>query len=130
MLNYVYDNLDQKKENKLILPKINMTTSTTNTYWKNVKKFLQTINRNPDHFVNFLNKEIGNVSWLTSSKSDGIVIIGKIKKEKIISNIQFYIKNYVICRICKSHNTFISKNTSSRLNELNCNKCNSIYTLN
>ena len=79
MIDTIYDQLEDSTSNKLVLPNPVIEISTTNTYWKNIKKILQTINRPPDHFVDYMNKEIGNVNWLSSSKSDGLVIIGKYK---------------------------------------------------
>ena len=99
MLDNIYENLEQKQKKKLVLPKLEISTSTTNTYWKNVKKFLQTINRGPNHFIEYMNKEIGQTNWVSSSKSDGIVIIGKVNKNKIVTLIQNYTKEYVILKL-------------------------------
>ena len=130
MLDNVYFNLDSSSTNKskLILPKIELTNSTTNTYWK-PKKLLKTINRDPQHFSSFLNKEIGNITWKSSSISDGLVMIGRIKKNKIQDSVQRYIKTYVICNICKSYKTDLDKNKNTRLLELICTECKSVYTV-
>ena len=130
MLDNVYSNLDSSSSNKskLILPKIELSNSTTNTYWK-PKKLLKQINRDPKHFSSFLNMEIGNVTWKSSSISDGLVMIGRIKKDKIQDSVQRYIKTYVICNICKSYKTDLDKNKNTRLLELICKDCNSVYTV-
>lgn len=129
MLDNIYDNLECKNKNKLVLPKIDLNISSTNTYWKNIKKFLRTIKRGPDHFVMIMNKEVGETNWVSSSKSDGVVIIGKVKKEKIILTIQSYMKNYVICNTCNSINTKLEKNNVIRKYQLYCNDCNCNYTV-
>jgi len=130
MLDNVYCNLDSSScsKTKLILPKIELTSSTTNTYWK-PKKLLQLINRDPQHFVTFINNEIGNVTWKSSSISDGLVMIGRIKKNKIQDCVHRYIKQYVICNICKSSKTDLDKNKNTRLIELKCRDCKSVYTV-
>ena len=56
-----------------------------------------------------MDKELGSVNWLSSSKKDGIIIKGKVKKQKIQLLLQEYIKKYICCNICKSLNTKIIK---------------------
>ena len=114
MLNEIYDNLKHNAKNKLSLPKVELEITTTNTYWKNAKTFIRQLNRGPDHFVDRMNKEVGETNWKTAKKSDGLVIIGKIKKDKIISFTKGYIKKYVMCQVCKSNNTILEKHTSIR----------------
>jgi translation initiation factor 2 subunit 2 len=129
MLDEIYDNLETSTRNKLVLPKLEINVTTTNTYWKNIKQVLKKIKRGPDHFVSLMNKEISDTNWLSGSKSDGVVIIGKIKKEKIISFIQNYIQNYVFCSVCKSTDTILKKNQSIRKYQVICSSCNSITTV-
>tara|TARA_A100001037_G_C14952475_1_gene545626 strand:+ start:202 stop:606 length:405 start_codon:yes stop_codon:yes gene_type:complete len=129
MIDTIYDQLEDSTSNKLVLPNPVIEISTTNTYWKNIKKILQTINRPPDHFVDYMNKEIGNVNWLSSSKSDGLVIIGKYKPAKINGLLYNYVKQYVICNICNSYNTTISKNKHIKGYQLYCKKCLSQYNI-
>ena len=130
MLNNVYFTIESSKntKSKLILPKIELTNSTTNTYWK-PKKLLKSINRDPYHFSSFLNKEIGNVTWQSSSISEGLVMIGRIRKNKIQDCVQRYIKTYVICNICRSYKTNLDKNKNTRLLELICTECKSNYSV-
>ncbi len=133
MLDYVYANIENKQKSqnvhKLIVPVPVIEYSTTKTYWKNVKKILMTINRSPEHFIDFIQSEMKTGDWLSSSKSDGIVLIGKFKIDKITSILQMYIKKYVICNICNSSNTSLEKNKDLRFNMIKCNKCNSTYAI-
>lgn len=129
MLDEVYNNLELKKKKKLVLPKLDINVSTTNTYWKNIKPFLKTIKRGPEHFVLKMNHNVGETNWVSSSKSDGVVIIGKIKKAKIISFIQNYMKTYVMCNSCNSINTELNKNNSIRKYQLLCKDCKCCYTI-
>ena len=132
MLNDVYSELETIStiNSKLIIPDPIMKQNTTNTYWDNVKKILQAINRPPDHFIEFLNKELKTGEWISSSKSDGIVMIGKFKPIQIKHVISEYIKKYVICNICKSTDTVLEKNKELRLYYLHCHKCKSQYSNN
>jgi translation initiation factor 2 subunit 2 len=131
MLSDVYSELDNLNSNtsKLIIPDPIVKQNTTNTCWENVKKILQAINRPPEHFIDFLNKELKTGDWISSSKSDGILLIGKFKTSQIKNVIAEYIKQYVICNICKSTDTIIDKNKELRSYYLECNKCKSHYVL-
>lgn len=132
MLDDVYVELEKITSNssKLIIPDPIIEKSTTNTYWKNVKKILQSINGLPEHFMEFLNKELKTGEWISNSKSDGIVMIGKFTKNQIMHVISEYIKKYVICNICNSTDTIMDKKKELRSYFVSCNKCKSQYVIN
>ena len=73
-------------ENKLRIGQPIFKRESKNKIWVNAKNYLQTINRDPDHFIIFMNKETNGVAnWKTSHKSDGIVLSSKTKDNNIIS---------------------------------------------
>ena len=131
MLDDVYDMLSgiNDKNKKLIIPTPIIENSTTNTYWKNIKKILMVINRPPDHFVKFLNKELKTGDWISNSKSDGLVLIGRFTIKQITAVLHDYIKTYVSCNICKSLETTIDKNKDIGCYIITCTKCKSSYTV-
>jgi len=117
-------------EEKLVLPNPDIEVTTTNTYWKNVKDFLKKIKRPPKHFIDFLAEELNTeVTQKTSSLSNGLILIGKHKMQKITPLIEKYMNINVICKSCKSYNTKIKKNDKTRRYVFNCNKCKASYTL-
>ena len=128
MLNNLYTNLSKEKDDKLILPNLVVNITTTNTFFKNAKDILKTLKCNPEHYIKFMNKELGSVNWVSGSKKDGIVIKGKIKKQKIQLLLQEYIKKYICCNICKSLNTKIIKD--KKINYIYCNTCYSQTAIN
>lgn len=128
MLDDLYSNLNKSDNSKVILPNLVINITTTNTYFKNVKDILRTLNCNPDHYVKYMNKELGSVNWMTSSKKDGLVIKGKVKKQKIQLLLQEYIKKYICCNICKSLNTKIIKEKKIDFNH--CLSCHSKTAIN
>jgi translation initiation factor 2 subunit 2 len=131
MLNEVYTQIDEKlgQATKLVIPTPIIEKSTTNTYWKNVKKILITINRPPEHFIEYLNKQLNTGEWLSQSKSDGIVLIGKYNITQLTEVVRNYVNDYVICNICKSTNTELERNKDLRLYMVSCKKCNSKYSV-
>lgn len=129
MLDNVYVQLNEIKHptTKLIIPIPIIEQSTTNTYWKNIKKILITINRPGDHFVDYLNSELKTGNWISSSKSDGLVLLGRFNNKVLTQVLHNYVKKYVICNICKSANTTLDKNKDLRTYVISCNQCNSKY---
>jgi translation initiation factor 2 beta subunit (eIF-2beta)/eIF-5 len=122
LMNEAYEQLDNDNDSKLILPKIECDTTVTRLHWKNVIEYLKLIERNPDHFINFLKSEYQDkeISWYSGNISDGIIIHGKFLKQNIISDfIIKYISNFVTCSACKSNYTKLSKLTS----KLYCFEC-------
>lgn len=131
MLTNVYSQLGElnQPQRKLVIPAPIIETSTTNTYWTNIKKILMVIDRPPDHFVEFLNKELKTGNWVSESKSDGLVLIGKFKIAQITTVLQDYVKKYVVCNICKSLETTLEKSKELRCYRIECTKCNSSYVV-
>ena len=114
-------------ENKLRIGQPIFKRESKNKIWVNAKNYLQTINRDPDHFIIFMNKETNGVAnWKTSHKSDGIVLSSKTKDNNIISLMEKYILNYVTCSQCQSCNTIMTKDTSTRSYMIKCKVCKSI----
>lgn len=128
MLDDLYSNLKKENSSKLILPNLNINITTTNTFFKNAKEILKTLKCNPDHYVKYMNKELGSVNWVSSSKKDGLVIKGKVRKQKIQLLLQEYIKKYICCNICKSLNTKLIK--EKRLDFICCLDCHSKTSIN
>ena len=129
MLDDVYSQLGEKQKTKLQIPQPVLNITTTNTYWKNVKDFLKIIRRPPDQFIDYLKGELDDVNWLSSSKSDGIVIIGKIKKDKIIRLIQDYMNKYVVCKICKSNYSKLKFDNTIKKYKFTCKDCLCEYNI-
>ena len=121
MLNNLYTNLVKEKTEKLIIPNLNINITTSNTFFKNAKDILKTLKCNPEHYVRYMNKELGSVNWVSNSKKDGLVIRGKIKVQRIKLLLQEYIKKYICCNVCNSLDTKIIK--EKRMEFKYCNKC-------
>jgi len=129
MLDDVYSQLGEKQKTKLKIPLPVLNITTTNTYWKNVKEFLKIIKRHPDQFMEYLKVELGDVNWMTSSKSDGIVIIGKFKKDKIMKLMQQYMNKYVVCNTCKSNSSKLKFDNTIRKYKFTCKDCFCEYNI-
>jgi translation initiation factor 2 beta subunit (eIF-2beta)/eIF-5 len=114
----------QRPQKKLVLPNMKTELTRTRLLWINIEEIMQTINRTSDHFVPWLENEIPDkkINWFSGDKSEGIIIHGKYKNDKILVELLLkYITNYVVCT-CKSHNTIINK-TETGQNKFQCNDC-------
>jgi translation initiation factor 2 subunit 2 len=122
---YQEDNVEQ-----LVLPVPNIEVTTTNTMWANVKAFLKLINRPPKHFIEFLSYQLNTeVTQKTSSLGDGLILIGKQPKKKIVPLIQKYMNEYVVCKYCNSYKSKLKKDDSIRKYVFICNSCKASYSI-
>ncbi len=130
MLDNLYNGLNQNNEElKIKLPDPQLIFNGHKTIWKNVKEYLKIIRRPPDHFLKYLHNEITvQVNWISESKSDGLLINQKKVGTTILINImKKYLKEFVICKSCKSLNSYIEKNKDIRKYEFKCLNCENHY---
>ena len=130
-LEEVYEQLYQEDNvEQLVLPVPNIEVTTTNTMWANVKAFLKLINRPPKHFIEFLSYQLNTeVTQKTSSLGDGLILIGKQPKKKIVPLIQKYMNEYVVCKYCNSYKSKLKKDDSIRKYVFICNSCKASYSI-
>ena len=130
-LEEVYNELQSENDAvKLVLPTPNIEVTTTNTYWHNIKDFLKKVNRPPKHFIEFLSHQLGTeVTQRSSSLSQGLILLGKQKKQKILPLIEKYMKDYVICKYCNSYKSKLKRDDTIRKYVFNCKDCNSNYSV-
>merc|ERR1712039_1040345 len=77
--------------------------------------------RTPEHVLSFVLAEFGTEG---SIAGDGQLILkGNYKDKHAESLLRKYIKEFVTCEMCKSANTELSRDSSSRLWMLNCHNC-------
>ena len=74
--------------------------------------------RNPDHVFQFMMAELGTEGSIDGSQR--LVIKGKFVPQYIESLLKKYIKEYVICQMCKSFNTSLTRDSVSRLHFVHC----------
>jgi len=118
---YTYLETDKPANNThLILPKIIYESNNIRLIWKNVNEFLNVINRQADHFINFIKTEYIDKEF--SFIPEGLIIHGKYLKQQFIYDIAIkYVNMYVSCSVCKSINTKLIK--SSKMYNFECLDC-------
>lgn len=127
MVNECYKLLENTKlTNNLVLPNMIIETSRVRLHWKNVSNYLSVINRNPEHFMDFIKRELPNkqIGWYSSDKEDGLLIHAARQKKNEISALAIkYVTNYVLCPSCKKYNSELNKDLDTKKYEFKCNEC-------
>ena len=122
-LDRAYRLLEEKRNitKKPSFPPPNIISKDRKTFIINFNDLCKAINRTPDTLKKYLETET-NIS--TSILGDGGLKFDVIIKPQQVKNlITTYIKDFVICKDCKSCITTIEKDT--RITYLFCSKCNS-----
>ncbi|KAL0251647.1 hypothetical protein GEMRC1_000859 [Eukaryota sp. GEM-RC1] len=126
LLTRLYDNLRRRNpellsdRKKLIMkpPRVGRESG-RKTVWSNFKEIAHLLKRNPDHLMNFFLAEMGTTASVDGS--DRMLIRGRYNEKEVESILRNYIMEFVICQICKSADTELTK--ESKLFFVNCNCC-------
>jgi translation initiation factor 2 beta subunit (eIF-2beta)/eIF-5 len=129
MLDNLYSNLEFKNNSiKIVLPEPILIKSGQKTIWKNVKEYLKLFDRDPEHFIDYINNETtSKIFWLSESKSDGCIFQNKTKKDYVFEIMKKYITDKVLCKNCHTINTKLNKIKELRKYQLYCSECKSEY---
>lgn len=114
--------LIEKKRRNMKPPQLTRA-GTKKTLWVNFQEICTMMQRPPDHVHQFFMAELG-----TEGSIDGnhrLVIRGKYVPKYIESLLRKYIVEYVTCQMCRSPNTELVKDSSTRLQFINCKDCGS-----
>jgi translation initiation factor 2 subunit 2 len=106
------------KHERLELPRLYITTVGMRTIIPNFKEVADVLNRNPQHIMKFLTREMATAATFHESRA---VFQGKFKRDSFERLLQRYMEGFVICPVCKRPDTKIVK--EKRLSFLLCNAC-------
>lgn len=135
--NYTYEELLQRvmdqvrsnnpelvdKKRLTIKPPVLKRVATTKTIWINFADTCSALDRNPEHVFQFFMAELGTEGSIDGQRR--LVIRGKLIDAYVESLLKKYIAEYVTCKMCRSANTTMTKDSVSRLHFLNCQDCGS-----
>ena len=131
MLDNLYSNLEFKNNSfKIILPDQILLRSGQKTIWKNIKDYLKLFDRDPEHFIDYINNETtSKINWISDSKGDGCLFQSKTKKDYVFEIMKKYIKDKVLCKNCNTIDTKLKRIKELRKYQLCCNECKSEYII-
>ena len=134
LLNRIYTFIKEHNPNSSIggvkmkfpTPQLNLVGK-TRTCWMNFNDFVEVLNRPIDHLFKFILAELG-VDGTIGGKNQAN-LKGRVTQSTLQKIISKYINDYVRCPNCKSFNTVIKKDQSTRLQQIYCEDCKTVKTI-
>jgi len=96
---------------------------TKRTSFSNFGEICRSLKRQEKHLHQYLLAELGTNGSIDANNA--LTIKGRFQQKQIESVLRSYIKEYVICKTCRSPDTLLQK--EERLSVLLCNNCRSRY---
>jgi len=115
-------NLKEKKRRSIPPPSLHRV-GTRRTCWANFPQICKQLKRDPSHMQSFVLAELG-----ADASNDGngrLVIKGRYVPKQIESLLKKYILEYVTCRMCRSPETVLNRDSVTRLYFMECETCGS-----
>jgi translation initiation factor 2 subunit 2 len=106
------------KRERLELPSLYIQTIGMRTIISNFKEVADVLNRDPQHILKFLTREMATAATYHESRA---IFQGKFRRDSFERLLQRYMESFVICPVCKRPDTKIVK--EKRLSFLVCNAC-------
>ncbi|MEM3627474.1 MAG: translation initiation factor IF-2 subunit beta [Candidatus Bathyarchaeia archaeon] len=106
------------KRERLELPKLHYSVIGMRTIIYNFNEIAATLNRDPQHILKFLTREMATAATLQESR---IIFQGKFPQETLERLLQRYMDLFITCPVCKRPDTKIVK--EKRLSFLVCEAC-------
>ena len=100
----------------------------TKTAWQNFDSMRQKINRKPDHMLQFFTAELGVEG--NFGNEGHMIFQGRFQSKHITPLYKHYLSDYVRCLNCKSLNTTLDKDQSTRLFMMECQDCGAKRSVN
>jgi translation initiation factor 2 subunit 2 len=106
------------KRERLELPTLRHSVIGMRTIIQNFREVADALNRDPQHLLKFLTREMATAGMLQESRA---IFKGNFSRETIERLIQRYMEVFVVCPVCKRPDTRIVK--EKRLSFLVCEAC-------
>jgi len=131
LLSRVFNIIREKNPNVIEGDKIKLTLKpplvarigTKRTSFSNFGEICKSLKRQEKHLHQYLLAELGTNGSIDANNA--LIIKGRFQQKQIESVLRSYIKEYVICKTCRSPDTILQK--EERLSVLSCNNCRSRY---
>jgi len=100
------------------IPRVRSGTVGMRTYIVNYKEIAEYLNRDPQHLLRYLSREIATAGTFDGARA---IFQGKFSSDTLSRLIQRYAEEFVLCPICKRPDTKIVK--EKRFSFLVCEAC-------
>jgi translation initiation factor 2 subunit 2 len=120
MLDEAYSELPPSvfEHKRFEVPRPSVTVSGSRTIFHNFGEICDVINRNPNHVLKFLSKEMATAAAMEGGR---VIFQGRFEAETLNRLIKRYVGQYVTCPICRRPDTKIVR--EKRLYFLECEAC-------
>ncbi|RLG97693.1 translation initiation factor IF-2 subunit beta [Candidatus Bathyarchaeota archaeon] len=120
MLKEAYSKIpsDKLKHERFEVPEPQSAIMGSRTFLFNFKEICEALNRDQVHVLRFLSKEMATAGTIDNSR---VIFQGRFDQETLKRLIDRYVKDFVICPVCKRPDTRIMK--EKRLHFLICDAC-------
>jgi translation initiation factor 2 subunit 2 len=109
---------EAQTQKRFEIPRIRSGTIGMRTYIVNYKEIADAMNRDPQHLLRYLSKELATASTLDGARA---IFQGKFRSDTLSRLIHRYAEAFVICPVCKRPDTKIVK--EKRFSFLACEAC-------
>ena len=129
LLDNAYDVLNKNKKTKKVFIRPEIVNHNRKSYITNYINLCESLGRDVEHFRKFINTEMSTDTSiikennLNNGDGTGLKFNGMFRTNQIMDAITNYIRQYVLCELCKSGYTELIKN--DRLTFISCNSCKS-----
>ncbi|QDZ19686.1 subunit beta of eukaryotic translation initiation factor 2 [Chloropicon primus] len=113
--------LTGEKRRTVMKPPQVLREGTKKTVFVNFMELCKAMHRQPDHVLNYMMGELG-----TSGSLDGqqrLIVKGRFLPKAFEGVLRRYVNEYVLCHACKSPDTLLDKDNTTRLYVLSCQHC-------
>lgn len=106
------------------VPRVSIFIEGKMTTVRNFKEIVERLNRDPQHLLRFLAKELATAGTIEGTKA---VFQGVFSESTLNKLIERYVQSYVICRECGRPDTRIEK--EKRIHYLVCEACGARFSV-
>jgi len=96
----------------------------------NFSEICNLMNRLPDHLLSYMLAELGTSGSMDGQGRVTFKYAGRKAQKHMESVIKQYIKEYVLCKLCKSPDTKLNKDQATRLHFMVCGSCGASRSVN
>eukprot|EP00928_Gymnodinium_smaydae_P017175 TRINITY_DN16560_c0_g5_i1.p1 TRINITY_DN16560_c0_g5~~TRINITY_DN16560_c0_g5_i1.p1 ORF type:complete len:206 (-),score=48.61 TRINITY_DN16560_c0_g5_i1:90-707(-) len=94
--------------------------------WVNFSEICNMMNRSTEHVMSFVLAEFGTEGNMAGEGQ--LILRGRYLPKHAESLLRKYIKEFVTCEMCKSANTMLNRDSSTRLHMVSCQNCGASRT--
>ena len=94
---------------------------TKKTCWTNFQDICDNLGRSSDHLSKFILMELGTEGSI--ARETQMILKGRYQEKQIENLLKKYITEYVMCQMCKSIDTILTKDSSIRMFTMTCKRC-------